>query len=40
MSNSEFLVTLNTLAGRSFEDLSAYPIYPRIMKTFNGNSFF
>lgn len=31
ISNFEFLVILNTLAGRSYNDLTQYPIFPWVL---------
>lgn len=43
MSNFDYLMILNTMANRSFNDLSAYPVFPWIIseyteKEFNYNS--
>lgn len=39
ISNLEFLVSLNILAGRSFEDVSNYPIFPRVLTSFKSETF-
>jgi hypothetical protein len=39
MSTSEALIRLNHIAGRTFDDLSAYPIFPRVLRAFSCDSF-
>jgi hypothetical protein len=39
MSNAEFLIIVNLVAGRSFDDLTAYPIFPRVLQSFSLASF-
>ncbi len=34
MSNFEYLMQLNRIAGRSFNDLSQYPIFPWILSDY------
>lgn len=35
ISNFEYLMHLNTLAGRSFNDLTQYPIFPFILADYS-----
>ncbi len=35
MSNFEYLMILNTLAGRSYNDLTQYPIFPWILSDYS-----
>jgi hypothetical protein len=35
MTTFDYLMELNTLAGRSFSDLTQYPVFPWILKNFN-----
>ncbi len=35
MTNFDYLMELNTLAGRSFSDLTQYPVFPWTLKNFN-----
>jgi hypothetical protein len=37
MSNFEYLMHLNTLAGRSFNDLTQYPVFPWILKDYTSD---
>ncbi|EGG15238.1 BEACH domain-containing protein [Cavenderia fasciculata] len=37
ISNFEYLMHLNTLAGRSFNDLTQYPIFPFILRDYESN---
>lgn len=39
MSNFDYLMALNVFANRSFNDLSAYPIYPWIISEYNVKEF-
>lgn len=39
MSNMEYLLRLNRAAQRSFDDLSSYPIMPRVLKKFTQDEF-
>ncbi|CAD8111064.1 unnamed protein product [Paramecium primaurelia] len=39
MSNFDYLMALNTLANRSFNDLSAYPVFPWIIAEYNEKEF-
>lgn len=34
MTNFEYLMKLNTIAGRTYNDLSQYPIFPWILKDY------
>ncbi len=34
MSNFEYLMKLNTIAGRSYNDLSQYPVFPWILQDY------
>lgn len=34
MSNFDYLVTLNTLAGRSYNDMTQYPVFPWILSDY------
>jgi hypothetical protein len=34
ISNFDYLMVLNTIAGRSYNDLSQYPIFPWILKDY------
>lgn len=34
MSNFEYLMKLNTIAGRSYNDLTQYPVFPWIIKDY------
>jgi hypothetical protein len=38
-STSEMLIIINHLAGRTFDDLSAYPVFPRVLRAFSSDSF-
>eukprot|EP01122_Echinamoeba_exundans_P007392 TRINITY_DN2266_c0_g1_i1.p1 TRINITY_DN2266_c0_g1~~TRINITY_DN2266_c0_g1_i1.p1 ORF type:complete len:3279 (+),score=338.37 TRINITY_DN2266_c0_g1_i1:138-9974(+) len=38
ISNFEYLMHLNTLAGRSFNDLTQYPVFPFILKDYTSES--
>jgi hypothetical protein len=38
MSNFEYLIWLNMIAGRSFHDLSRYPIFPCVLADFTSSS--
>ena len=38
ISNFEYLVELNKLAGRTFNDLMQYPVMPFILANYHGNS--
>ena len=35
ISNFEYLMALNTLAGRTYNDLTQYPVFPWVLKDFN-----
>ena len=35
ISNFEYLMALNSLAGRSFNDLSQYPVFPWVLKDYS-----
>jgi len=35
ISNFEYLMFLNTLAGRTFNDLTQYPVFPWIIKDYD-----
>ena len=37
ISNFEYLFTLNTLAGRSYNDLTQYPIFPWILSNYESS---
>jgi hypothetical protein len=37
ISNFEYLMRLNTIAGRTFNDLSQYPVFPWILADYNSN---
>ncbi|KAJ3427472.1 beige/beach-related [Anaeramoeba flamelloides] len=37
ISNFKYLMYLNTIAGRSFNDLSRYPVFPWILKDYTSN---
>ena len=39
VSNFDYLLTVNFFAERSFADLAAYPVFPRILMDFKGDSF-
>ena len=39
LTNYEYLIILNTLANRSFNDLSAYPIFPWIISEYASEEF-
>lgn len=39
ISNYDYLILLNTFANRSFNDLSAYPIFPWIIGEYNEKEF-
>jgi hypothetical protein len=34
MSNFEYLMKLNTIAGRTYNDLSQYPVFPWVLKDY------
>lgn len=38
MSNFEYLMTLNTLAGRSYNDLMQYPVFPWVVADYTSDS--
>ena len=38
MSNFEYLMKLNTIAGRSYNDLSQYPVFPWILKDYTSET--
>lgn len=38
MSNYEYLLWLNTISGRSFNDISRYPVFPWVISDFSGES--
>lgn len=38
LSNFEYLMHLNTLAGRSFHDMSQYPVFPHILSDFSSEA--
>ena len=38
ISNFEYLMKLNTIAGRSYNDLSQYPVFPWILKDYTSES--
>lgn len=38
ISNFEYLMELNTLAGRSYNDLSQYPVFPWVLKDYTSES--
>lgn len=38
MSNYQYLMYLNMAAGRSFNDLSQYPVFPWVLKDYNSDS--
>ena len=38
LSNFEYLMKLNTIAGRSFNDLSQYPIFPWIITDYKSEN--
>ena len=38
LSNFDYLMALNTMAGRSYNDLSQYPIFPWILSQYNQNT--
>lgn len=38
ISNFEYLIRLNTFAGRSFNDLTQYPIFPWILQNYTGDT--
>ena len=40
ISNFEYLMRLNTIAGRTFNDLSQYPVFPWILADYNSNQVF
>ena len=42
MSNFAYLIFLNTLAGRSFNDITQYPVFPWVLQDFTSylHSFF
>ena len=35
ITNFDYLMELNTLAGRAFPDLTQYPVFPWVLKNFN-----
>jgi hypothetical protein len=37
MSNFDYLMYLNTMAGRTYNDLSQYPIFPWILKDYDSD---
>ena len=39
ISNFEYLMYLNTIANRSFNDLSQYPVFPWIIFDYNTHEF-
>jgi factor associated with neutral sphingomyelinase activation len=39
LSNFDYLMALNTFASRSFNDLSAYPVFPWIVAEYNEKEF-
>jgi hypothetical protein len=39
LTTSEYLLWLNLLSGRSFMDLRIYPIFPRLLSSFSGDTF-
>jgi len=39
ISTTELLIVLNSVAGRSFEDLSLYPVFPRVLASFTSHDF-
>lgn len=38
ISNFEYLMHLNTIAGRSFNDLTQYPVFPLILANYSGSA--
>ena len=38
ISNFEYLMALNTIAGRTYNDLSQYPVFPWILSDYNSTS--
>lgn len=40
LSNFEYLMQLNTLAGRTYNDLAQYPVFPWSKNTYSYNLFF
>jgi len=38
MSNFEYIMTINSLAGRSYNDLSQYPVFPWVIFDFKSDS--
>ena len=38
ITNFEYLTTLNKMAGRSFNDLMQYPVFPFILSKYTGNT--
>ena len=38
ISNFEYLMQLNTIAGRTFNDLTQYPIFPWILKDYSSTT--
>lgn len=39
MTNFDYLMMLNTMANRSFNDLSAYPVFPWIIAEYTEKEF-
>jgi hypothetical protein len=39
LSNSDFLISLNIIAHRSFDDITRYPIFPRVLADFSAETF-
>lgn len=39
ISNLDYLLWLNIFAGRSFDDISSYPVIPRVLTSFENDSF-
>ncbi len=37
ISNFEYLMSLNTLAGRSFNDLTQYPVFPWVLSDYHSS---
>lgn len=38
MTNFEYLMILNTLAGRSYNDLTQYPIFPWVLADYSSDT--
>ena len=38
ISNFDYLMYLNTVAGRSYNDLNQYPVFPWVISTYEGDS--